>query len=139
MDRVAALAYIAGEFTTLATEADVTVTDTSAGFKTAIDTALRELGYSESDLASADVPTSLTNDYVKLLDYYALVKLARSLAIYADVRVDAPTVEKKKSQIYANVMKLLGLAKADIETLGYGLAEYTSGFINFDYLEPRRM
>lgn len=137
MDRTAALTYISDEYTAIAIEAGVTLTDTGPGFKSAIDNALRELLFAETDLATADVPEGQAKDYVNLLDYFALKKLAQALAIYADVRVDAPGVEKKKSQIYANVVKLLTAAQDGVEQLGYLGSRLSNGFVNFDYIEPK--
>jgi hypothetical protein len=137
MNRSAALSLILDEYSELATEAGIAQADSRQGFKGAIDNALRSLSYRESELGLADVPANRENSYVALLKLYALRRLSVPLATYADVRSDAPGQEKKKSQIFAQVQKLLALSQKEVDDLGLGTGGgFQLGSINLDYLEP---
>jgi hypothetical protein len=137
MIRADALVFILDEYASLATEAEVTHNDTSSGFKSAIDNALRALGYTQSQLQTAEVEEADEGDYIALLRLHALKRISTPLALYADVRSDAPGQEKKKSQIFAQVQKLLAQSQKEVDDLGLGTGGgFQLGRINLDYLEP---
>lgn len=134
MDRAAALAYIANEFPSLIAEAGLNATDDNAGFKVAIDSALRNLSYAEADLETAD-ETVKVSDYLFLLDYYALRKLVRQLSMRSQYQVDGQ--QYYDQQLFAQAKAMLDAAEKAVKSLGYNVnGGIFVATYNLDFLEP---
>lgn len=115
MDRAAARTYIASEFSELLTETGLS---SSTAFENSIDNALRLLGYGESDLATADVTDHIKN-YQVLLEYFALKRFVRSLALKIKYTIDGQTYEEQT--LYDHVAEMLKDAEAEATKLGYAV------------------
>ncbi len=111
----------------LATEAGVTLEDTTAGIKLALDQAVAKLG---TDTSNLDAAYALT-------DYYVLQRIWYALA--ARVDFDATAVQQKRSQVFNQVYMLMNDAAKRCAAAGHavatakrvGLADYVT-----DWLEP---
>jgi hypothetical protein len=138
MNRSAAAAYLARRFKKLAIQVGQDdLTDNADGFGYAIDSALRKLGYAESDLASADVTDKIT-DYQVLLRYYALDQFEADVTTAVDYTTQGD--QYKESTIFGAVTKLKAEAKEEALNLGYVLGDQQDfGLISLslDILEPR--
>jgi hypothetical protein len=138
MDRNAAQAYLSGEYRDLATDAKFTTDQTTEAYNTAIDMSLRQLGVEEADLPTADVEQAKTIKYLALLDYYALRRFARLLAIRFDVAVGSGALDAKRSQAFDQVQMLLQDAAQVLSNLGINVggeaAVVRVGRINLDYV-----
>lgn len=136
MIRSDALIYLQNQFSALATVTGQATTDSAAGYGTAIDQALRQLGYSTADLAAADVPDADTPAYLDLAGYYALVRFLGALAVNVDIELDGPRAVKKRSQYFTQVKTLLDVKRKQLEDAGYLGSSYEMGFLSLDFLEP---
>lgn len=136
--RAAAAGHLAVQFATLATETGQATGDTSAGFGPAIDQALRKIGgTAEADMATATVTDANTPAFLALAEYYALVRFARALATRIDTGITA--TEGDREQMFANVRKLIEIAKFEAAGYGYpvdGSSAWTSTSLQLDYIEP---
>lgn len=139
MNRSAAATYLSNEYITLCTEVGFDTTIYSPIYSTAIDMALRQLGFAEADLATADVGQSDVLNYLALLNYYTLRRFARDLAIRVDVNI-AGSVQAARSQAAKQVQVLLADAKAEVEALGFSISKpaMAAGRLTLDYLEPKQ-
>jgi len=136
MNRSEALAYLASEYKTLASVAEIEESDSAIGYKNVINSALRELGYTESDLATTECDyTASVKNYTALLDYYALRRLTRVLATKIDYSIDGQS--HKEQQIYAQAKELLEEATIIVTALGFNVGtanSMTFGTLNLDFL-----
>lgn len=137
MNRVAAFTYLTTEYQELATEANFTVQQVQDCYNLAMDMSLRQLGYQETDLPTADVAQASIIGYLALLQYYALRRFERLFAIRVDVNV-AGNLQAFRSQGAKQVKMLLDDAKAECVALGFsiGVPAMTSGRFTLDFLEP---
>jgi hypothetical protein len=138
MDRSDAIAELE-KFTELATVAQCDTGDSRAGFGSAIDSALREMGESEGDLATAEVDAADVPAFLALCDYYALKLLKVYLAPNAvDIAYTANdgTVNKKRSQTMAAVDSLLADAREEVKRLGYLDSDFEIVAYNTNWIEP---
>lgn len=138
MNRAEALAFLNGEFSALGTKAGLTNTDTDAGWKAAIDAALRDLGVARADLQTTTIAASLDADFEALLRYWALQRVRSSLAAKEDVKLDGPGIDVKRSQLFKQVEPMLAEYRLEVEALGYGGAGASIGRLTLDFLEPVR-
>lgn len=139
MDRTAASAYLTQEYRELATDAKLTDQQITDAYNAAIDMSLRQLGTQETDLATASVDQINIIKYLALLNYYALKRFARMLAIKYDVAVGSGAVDAKRSQAFNHVSALLQDAEEQLLKLGIdvgGGPSFQLGSINLDYNEP---
>lgn len=136
MNRSEAVTYLGEQFADLATDAGVTATDTAAGYKGPIDAALRLIGTSESDIATADITSSVA-DYLAALDYTALLRFHRLYAVRVDISVGEPAVDKKRSQAFKAIGELLKQAKEAAEVAGVldSADGWVLGRMQLDFLE----
>lgn len=139
MDRTAATAYLTEEYSDLATDAGFTSTQITAAYSTATDQALRQLGIAEADLATADIESDVLK-YTACLNYYALLRFARLLALRFDVSLPGP-VKADRSQAFDRVKQLMDEAADELAGLGIlvGSASknaFQMGRVNLDFLEP---
>lgn len=137
MNRSDSVTYLSEQFGTIAAELGVTATDTTAGYKAPIDTALRLIGTAEGDIATADITSDVTG-YLAALDYTALLRFQRMYATRVDISIGEPAVDKKRSQSFKNLAELLAQAKD--AAIAAGVLDtangWTVGRLNLDFLEP---
>jgi hypothetical protein len=127
------------KFTKLATVAQCDTGDSRAGFGSAIDSALREMGTDEGDLATAEVAASDVPAFLALCDYYALKMLKVYLASDAvdySVTANDGTVNEKRSQTITAVNALLADAKEEVRRLGYLDSDFEIVSFNTNWIEP---
>lgn len=138
MNRAAALTYLTNEFADLATDSGLISGDLTTAYNTAIDNSLRQLGYVEADLSTADVIQTDITKYLALLEYFALKRFARLLSTRVSVSLPGPA-SAQRNQAFDQVQKLLATARADLADLGIdpgGASSFEFGRINLDFLEP---
>lgn len=139
MDRTSAVAYLTEEFAELATDAKFTSTQTTNAYDTAIDNALRKLDFAETDLATADVAQADVQKYLKLLEYFALKRFSRLLAIRFDVEAGNKAIVASRSQAFRMVEQLVEETREELAVLGIvigGSQTFEMGRVNLDFLEP---
>ncbi len=137
MDRTTATNYLSNEYAELATDAKFTTQQTSTAYSTALDMALRFLGYQESDLATADVQAPILS-YIALMNYFTLKRFSRLLSIRFDVEITG-ALKASRSQAFAQVEKLLIDAEMECINLGFqvgGISSFQMGRITLDFMEP---
>jgi hypothetical protein len=139
VDRATALNYLTNEYAELATDSALSGTPLTTAYNTAIDMSLRQLGYQETDLATTDVPQTQIIGYLALLNYYALKRFARILALRVNVGV-AGQLSASRSQAAAQVKALLDDAEKEVVALGFAVGEnavaFSLGRMGLDFLEP---
>jgi hypothetical protein len=134
MLRADANAYLVEEYRELATEAEFTSDQTTSAYSVAMDMSLRQLGYAEAALSTADVLK-----YLALLNYYALNRFAKLLSIRVDTAAGNNAINTKDSQAFDQVTKLQARAAQEVASYGIdvgGIGAYRMGRINLDFLEP---
>lgn len=139
MDRTAALDHLTDEYRELAVDAKFSEQQTTDAYNKAIDMSLRWLKVEENDLSSAVVEQVDVLKYLALLNYYALRRFQRILAIKFDVKLPGP-VEAQRSQAFRMVESLLKDAKAELAVQGVDI-DGTQNVMqvvrfNLDFLEP---
>jgi len=137
VDRTTATNYLSNEYAELATDAKFTTQQTSTAYSTALDMALRFLGYQESDLATADVQAPILS-YIALMNYFTLKRFSRLLSIRFDVEITG-ALKASRSQAFAQVEKLLIDAEMECINLGFqvgGISSFQMGRITLDFMEP---
>jgi hypothetical protein len=137
MDRAESIVYLT-KFTKIATVAGCDPADVAGGFGQAIDSALRELEFEETELADADVEDADARAYLALLDYYALKLLKVYLSTDVDIRTSGgdSQIDKKRSQAFAMVNELLADAREEVKSLGYLDSDFQMVALNTNYIEP---
>ncbi len=136
MDRPTATAYLTEEFADLALETGWASGTLAFAYSVAIDQSLRQLGYAESDLASADVLQVQVVPYIALLDYFALKRYAKFFSLRVDTTVQG-ALSAKRQQTFASVKALLDMAERRCIQLGVGPVEnIVAGRFTLDFLEP---
>jgi len=138
MNRAAALTYLTNEFADLATDSGLISGDLTAAYNTAIDNSLRQLGYVEADLSTADVAQADITKYLALLEYFALKRFVRLLSTRVSVSLPGPA-SAQRNQAFSQVMSLLNAAKEDLADLGIdpgSASSFEFGRLNLDFLEP---
>jgi hypothetical protein len=142
MDRTAATTYLTSEFSDIAKGAKFTTAQIDTAYATAINNALRQLDYAETDLATADVEQVNIKKYIALLEYFALKRFLKPYGTKYDVKVGSGAVDASKSQAFDMLRQLFADAEADLARLGIplgGLASFEMGRINLDFLEPSKL
>ena len=136
MDRVAAVALLSSEYQELVAETKLTTEQTSSAYNNAVDMALRQLGYAETDLATAAPSQSIP--YIALLNYYALKRFVRLLSPRFDVNI-AGSLQASRSQAFSHVRGLLEDAETECINLGFtlgGKIGFQMGRVELDFNEP---
>lgn len=138
MNRYAASTFLTAEYAELASEGKIDATQTSIAYAAAIDMSLRQLGYAETDLSTADVDQANVLNYIALLHYYALKRFKRLLSIKYDVKLASNAIDAARSQIFRAVSSMLDDAEQELLSLGISLqgTGFEMGRINLDYNEP---
>lgn len=142
MDRTSATTYLTNEFSDLAKGAKFTSTQISTAYAIAIDNALRQLDYAETDLATADVEQVNIKKYIALLEYFALKRFLKPYGTKVDVKAGSGAVDARKSQAFEMLRQLFADAEADLARLGIplgGLASFEMGSINLGFLASRTL
>ncbi len=139
MQRATAITNLTNEYSDLATDAKFTSDQLTTAYNFAVDMSLRQLGVTEDLLASFDVPQAQIRGYLALLNYYALKRFTRLLAVRFDVTVPQALVALR-SQAYTHVMAQMEEAENECIKLGYDVGGRNTGFqmgrIELDFLEP---
>ncbi len=102
----------------------------------ALDAALRTLGYSESELESADVADGDVPAFLALLDYYLLKLFLPRLAPAVDIAEGQGAIDKKRSQMVREARNLMLDAKAEARSYGYLAGDVQLGSITTNWIEP---
>jgi hypothetical protein len=139
MDRSTAFAYLTNEYAELATDSGLSGTQITTAYNVALDMSLRQLGYQETDLATTNVPQTQIIGYLALLNYYALKRFARVLALRVNTSV-AGMLSASRSQAAIQVKALLDDAEAEVVALGFAVGKdavaFSLGRMGLDFLEP---
>ena len=137
MNRAAASAYLTSEYSALVAEIGFDTNATTTAYSTATDMALRQLGFAETDLPTADVAQTDILSYLALLNYYTLRRIQRDLSIRVDVTIGGQ-IMATRSKAAVQVKQLLDDARAEVEALGFSLTKpaMAAGRFTLDYLEP---
>lgn len=136
MNRAQATSYLAGQFSELADIAGVVTTDTTSGFGPAIDQSLRKLGYTETQLPTADETANVVA-FIALLEVYALKKLQRALAIKYNYSIDGQS--HSEEPVFQHLKDMLTEAKETAASAGFtvdGADSWESWRFNLDIYEP---
>jgi hypothetical protein len=137
MTRADALTYLAEQWPGLQAALGVTSTDDAAGFKGAIDAALRALGVPTAELAAPTIATADEGKLLALLDYYGARRLHAEAAVKVDVSVGDVGVSKRYSQMRDGLNELLAGYLASLDMYGVGpVRQMASGRFGLDFLEP---
>jgi hypothetical protein len=139
MNRDAALTYLTEEYRELSGDAKFTSDQITTAYGTAIDMSLRQCGFAESALATADVAQADTLKYLACLNYYALARFAKLLSIRFDVAAGSGAINAQRSQAFKAVSALKEQAATELLQYGInvgGLQSFELGHIQLDTNEP---
>jgi len=142
LDRASAMAYLTEELSELAVDAKFTPTQTTNAYNTAIDNALRKLGFVETDLPTAVVVQADTQKFIKLLEYFSLKRFSRLLSLRFDVKAGNGAVDATRSQAFKQVERLVQESVNELAVLGVivgGSTFFEMGRIELDFNEPRTL
>lgn len=129
-------AHLDTQFSSLASATQQTdSTDGASGYGPDIDLALRRLGKSRSELATATVEDDQDEAIFALVEYYTARRLWRQFGVLINVKVDDSQFDYKQAQLNAKTM--MDEAKAECQSLGYDVTGggWSSGWLNLDFLE----
>lgn len=132
-----AAAYLDSTFASLASAvAQSDTSEGSTGYGSDIDNALRKLGKTESELATATVADGDRDDFYALAEFYAARRFWRLLSDRVNMKVDDSQYDYR--YMIANVEKIADVAKAQCVALGYDVqgGGWSAGWLNLDFLEP---
>ena len=140
--RASATTHLSNEFAALASETGQLTTDSTGGFGPAIDRALRTLGVTEANLATATVTDANVPAFLALCEYHALARIWRALATKADV--SARNVMGPRAQIFQHAKDLMEMAANECAALGYPVGSlgatasgsWQTGSLTLDIIEP---
>jgi hypothetical protein len=139
VDRTAATTLLTQQYRELATDAKFTSQNITDAYSAAIDMSLRQLGYQESDLPTADVIQSNVLKYIALLNYYALKRFSTLLSIKFDVKAGSGAVEAARSQAFRAVGTLMEQAAEELTQYGIFVGSsqgFQIGTMTLDFQEP---
>jgi hypothetical protein len=129
--------YLHTQFSNLAASVGQAASDGGAtGYGPDIDAALRKLGTSESDLATATVEDSYRESYFALAEYYAARRFWRQLGDRVNRRTGNNTFDF--SHQLKTAKAIMDDAASRLAGLGYDVSGtgWTVGDLNLDWLEP---
>jgi hypothetical protein len=136
MNRENALNYVQNEFADIAAEAGLDQSAQLAAYSTVVDQALRTLGYTESQLGTANTSDAEVDGYLALLDFFALNRYLRVFAMRTDVSVSG-AISATQSQTFRQVKVLHDQAERRLNGLGLSPTEQIEvGRFTLDFLEP---
>src|SRR5688572_8510632 len=126
--------YLDSQFSSLAS-AIGQIDEPVLGYKIDIDLALRKLGKSRSELASATVEDAQEEAAFALAEYYAARRFFRHFGTFINTKVDDSQFDYKQAQV--NVKAIMDAAEEVCAALGYDTAAsgWGIGWLNLDWLE----
>jgi hypothetical protein len=127
-----ALAYLQNEFSQQLDDTGMDGDDTAEGFERAINSALREVGFTRSQFDSAVVADEDEGAFEAFLEYFALKRFSKYVAQNFDVASGGDSV--RLQQIFANIKALLDVATKAAQAYGLG-GNYTSSAYSFQTLD----
>jgi hypothetical protein len=139
MNRASATSYLTEKYRELAAEAKFTAQQITDAYNGALDMSLRQLGYEESALATADVIQSNVLKYIACLNYYALDRFVTLFALRFDVKAGSGAIDAQRSQISNHTVALRNLAAKELTQYGIvvgGAQSFQMGRLTLDFLEP---
>lgn len=139
MNRTSAIVYLTEKYRELSAEAKFTTQQITDAYNGSIDMSLRQLGYEESALATADVAQSDVLKYIACLNYYALDRFVTLFALRFDVKAGSGAIDAQRSQISNHVVALRNLAAKELAQYGIivgGANSFQMGRLTLDFLEP---
>lgn len=134
ISRAAVATYLNEQFSSLAAAVGQNATP-ATGYVPDIDNALRKLGKTETELATATVEDGTRDAYFTLAEYYAARRFWRQLSDRATIKVDDSSFDYK--HLLTNAQMLMDDAAKLSATLGYSVATsgWTMGHLNMDWIE----
>lgn len=139
MNRNAATTLLVQQYRELTVDAKFTSQNITDAYSAAIDMSLRQLGYQESDLATADVLQSNVLKYIALLNYYTLKRFSTLYSIKYDAKVASGAADAARSQAFKMVATLMEQAAEELTQYGIfvGSAQgFQIGTMTLDFQEP---
>jgi hypothetical protein len=139
VDRTAANTLLTQQYRELTVDAKFTSQNITDAYSAAIDMSLRQLGYQESDLSTADVLQSNVLKYIALLNYYTLKRFSTLLSIKFDVKAGSGAVEAARSQAFKMVATLMEQAAEELTQYGIFVGSsqgFQIGTMTLDFQEP---
>jgi hypothetical protein len=132
--RVQAIAYLQDEFSQLALAVGQD-TNVLVGYRPGVDAALRRLGKTESELATAEVDDDDRDAYLVLAEYYTLRRFWRQLSDRANFKVGQSSFDFQ--HLLKNIQTLVDDAASRAEEAGYPVTDsgWGVGWFNQDWLE----
>lgn len=126
--------YLDSQFSALATAIGQD-TDLNIGYEPDINLALRKLGKTRSELATATVEDSQEEAVFALAEYYAARRLFRQFGANINVKMDDSQFDYKQAQVNAKTMmdeaaKVCASLGYDTSASGWGV-----GWLNLDFIE----
>lgn len=138
--RTTAANHLHGQFENLAREIkQLSNGDNPTGYGPDVDAALRRLGKTQEELATATVDDGSAEDYFALAEYYCLRRILRRVATKVNIDANALAPEGNRNQVFKNVKDLFDMAKETIEALGYSVGDDTAWEfvrLGLDFVEP---
>lgn len=140
INRATIAVHLHTQFETLAREINQpATTDSASGYGPDIDAALRRLGKTTDELATATVEEGDVEACYALAEYYALRRFWRKLATKVNVGAAALAPEGNRQNVFENVGTLLKMAAETVEAFGYNLGDDTAWEfvrLGLDFIEP---
>lgn len=138
LSRTNAATYLNSQFSGYASLANQAATDASAtGYGPDIDNALRELDYTEAELAAAAVDETDRRAYFTLCEYFAARRLWVQVGAIPDVRLGPQS--ESYGKVLDAIQAIMKDASARASALGYSLDDestWTYSQYNPDAIEP---
>jgi hypothetical protein len=139
MNRADAVTLLTQQYRELVTDAKFTSQNTTDAYSAAIDMSLRQLGYQESDLATADVDQPSVLKYIALLNYYTLKRFSTLYSIKYDAKVASGAADAARSQAFKMVGTLMEQAAEELTQYGIFVGSsqgFQIGTMTLDFQEP---
>jgi hypothetical protein len=131
-------AFLVGHLHILASRVGFPETDTLDGYAPALDATYTAMGYPGME-QDPGLPIEETEGARSLARYFGLISMLPHYALWIDTQVDAPTAQRKDSQVYTHLKDLLKVYAEDAANSGYAVDIQKSiemGHILLDYNEP---
>jgi hypothetical protein len=134
IDRAAVATYLDTQYSSLAAAVGQSATP-STGYSSDIDNALRKLGKTESELATAEVEDGDRDALFTLAEYYAARRFWRLLS--DRVNTNTGITSYNFTAQLNNIEKLVADAQRRCEALGYDVSGsgWSAGWLNLDWAE----
>jgi hypothetical protein len=139
LDRTSAISLLTQQYRDLSVDAKFTSQQITDAYNASIDMSLRQLGYQEADLATADVGQSSVLKYIACLNYYALKRFSTLLTIRFDVEAGQKAIVAFRSQAFKAVQSLMHQAAEELVQYGIFVGSvqgFQLGRMTLDFQEP---